>query len=91
MRPYVQRIEALPDCSGAPAVVVSGRFTFAFDTLGRVTCNAIREVNATRGERERALDGARAAYLRARNAIVNAEWLRTNAELYADTQDRRTA
>lgn len=72
------------DGSGAPAVVVVGRYRFACDTLGKRT--AVHGLNATGSCREQ-----RSAAMKARHAYNSAvlfntthQWRERNRAMYAD-------
>jgi len=79
----VEHIRVFSDASGCPAVVSCGRYRFAFDTLGAVTCNLIAPLSGGRVESKVAKAKALVAYMGERNKLVTEEWLATNRALYA--------
>jgi hypothetical protein len=75
--------EVYPDASGAPAVVSCGAYTFAFDCLGEVKQNSIRQVYGMRKESRIAAARCLSAYNRELSARVDAAWRQKNSELYS--------
>lgn len=80
----VEHIKVFSDFSGAPAVVSSGRYRFAFDTLGCVTCTLIAPVSGSHTESKIAKGKALAAYVGERNQRITEEWLVGNRALYSE-------
>ena len=79
----VKSLKVYSDASGAPAVVESGGYVFACDTLGRVSLTCIRPRSGSRIASKIAARKAEAAYVAARDAEISVEWLAQNLSLYA--------
>lgn len=89
LTPTVMNLRIFPDASGAPAVVSSGEYRFAFDFLGEVTMRRIDGPEA----HSRGLIKAIALATKAYNTALarqlgddRAKWMQANLELYQETR-----
>jgi hypothetical protein len=78
-------IRVFTDASGAPAVMRCNGFSWAFDCLGKITCNLIGGSGSLVGFQV-ALDKASRAYAMVLADAVNADWIQRNATLYAEDE-----